>query len=92
MAFMISVFALVIGAFPRQMPKSAESENNPDVTTSTVTASSRSTLDMGEDPLSTGDHQIAGNHKAISSFQISEKSLPIICLRTYNMHQNSKLR
>ena len=66
MAFLISVFAMVVGSFPRNMPKSDENpEGLSDTTVSTAVpsvASSRITLEIGDDSLSTRQQRIAGIH------------------------------
>lgn len=63
MAFLISVFAMVVGSFPRHMQKTKESrENSPAAVSTAVSsvASSRITLEIGDDPLSTRQQKIAG--------------------------------
>ncbi len=59
MAFFISAFAMVVGAFPRNMPKDQVDGTSEASPPQPVNVSS-STLDIGEDPLSTREQRTAG--------------------------------
>lgn len=60
MAFLISAFAMVVGAFPRNMPKDEVDRASEASPPQPINVSS-STLEIGEDPLSTREQRTAGS-------------------------------